>query len=234
MWLFSPKDHKLLESRICVVFIHNTYPAQCLIHNGQLINIWWNLHWASEIHKRKRSLSTHILMVKLGVGFQWSDRKKRPACSAASQRAGWVELRPRTALRQEGRFPSPRAAAASAGRSLSPYSTRGGARPVSQNQVPGAGEQSDSRGVICVKQPSLTWDSSHLSGAPSLLLAPRGTQRRAKPRPPPSRSSHASGDVRLTVSNRPGQNHRLHHVLWQWVSGLRQVTSLKASGILVI
>lgn len=41
-------------------------------------------------------------MVKLGVGFQCSDSKKRPACSAASQRAEWVELRPRTAAAAGG------------------------------------------------------------------------------------------------------------------------------------
>lgn len=51
---------------------------------------------------------------------------------------------------RRGGFRAPGAAAASAGR------TRGAARPVSQNQVPGAGEQSDSRGVISVKRPSLT------------------------------------------------------------------------------
>lgn len=130
-------------------------------------------------------------MVKLGVGFKCSDREKETRL-LSSQRAGWVELRPRTAVAEEGRVSellgqaSGRLLLLRKGASVAP------ALLSPRTKCQGEQEQSDSRGVICIKRPSLTWE---LETSFKSILSARstgggggGTQRWTKPGPPPART----------------------------------------------
>ena len=82
--------------------------------------------------------------------------KKRPACSAASQRAGWVELRPRTAAAAGGAVSELPGGCCLCGKEPQSLQHKRGRASSLPEPSAGAGEQSDSRDVICVKRPSLT------------------------------------------------------------------------------